>query len=169
MWAGQLGLVAQTEEQGSYPYPWQLSASLAKSREPESRGGEEVSWGAQRRRRESAHRRRVVNGGEFRLEGNDDGSSVWWLGRLTSDLDSIKRTTRYSRRWQSGWRRAGGGCPWRGASGRSGKRETGSGGTNHRALEVDDGSRRWSEFRRSFLTERQGLRQVSSGDQSEQR
>jgi hypothetical protein len=33
-------------------------------------------------------------------------------------------------------------------------------------LEADDGSGRWSEFRRSFLTERRGLRQVSRAERA---
>jgi hypothetical protein len=51
----------------------------------------------------------AVHGDGFWPEGNDDGDSVWWSGWLASGLGSIRRTTRSSRRWRLGRRRARGG------------------------------------------------------------
>jgi hypothetical protein len=50
----------------------------------------------------------AVHGDGFRPEGNDDGDSMCWSGWLASGLRSIRRTTRSSRRWRLGQRRARG-------------------------------------------------------------
>jgi hypothetical protein len=78
-WAGQLGLVAQTEEQGSCPCPWPAGAARRNlvSRRPEADGGgdEEIPhattswiWGSERSGSHRGRRSTAVAAGQRGME-----------------------------------------------------------------------------------------------------